>query len=689
MNLHFTQTLRFKLLLASFSLILIPWAGYQYLSEMETSLRQSQQTLLLNRAEIVARLLAADSDNRLTALTSDATVRDTPLYVHPLANAPQLDGYDEEWQDLVSQSRQFRASATVPDAVTFEWLAGFHGDSIYLLIRVTDQTLIYPQSEQMLQHADHLILALPGPSGKSRKYRLGTLAPGWLNVVEYESNRQQTAIRGEWQETADGYRVELEIPRSLPGGYLSLAVVDIDAPQANPVGIAATSGWGSNKNLSRLVMPTLQADRLLHGLEEKNHRYTILNRQRQVIGQHGSIRTFSKPSDTLLSRIMSLLSASTDETGADAREGMGKLDGPEIRRALSGNGAVYRYKISGSKTTLLSAAQPIEIDQSIIGAVVVEQSTQAILLLQQSALERLILISLMLFVITGGTLLLFASSLTRRITQLSHKYNRAVSPDGRIIAEVQVGKVTDELGELDRSFSSVLKRSIEYTAYLESMASRLSHEFRTPLTMVQSSLENIQADKESNRESPYIERALDGTRRLNLILTRIREASRLEQSFQHSEKEDVDIAAFCKTLCDGYAITYPAVDFECRLTSRRVWIRIAPDLISQALDKLISNAVDFHLPNSPITISLDADNSKALEIKVRNRGPRIPENEIPELFHSMESKRKDNDNQLHLGIGLYLVRLIVEHHRGKAWVKNESNGVCFAITLPYSSRYKV
>ncbi|PVV08387.1 MAG: hypothetical protein B6D77_12020 [gamma proteobacterium symbiont of Ctena orbiculata] len=683
-KLHFTQTLRFKLLLASFSLILIPWAGYQYLSEMEASLRQAQETLLLNRADIVANMLATNISS-LDVPTADETAQNPTLYVHPLTNPPDIDGYAEEWLKLKPQSRQFKANATDPDAITLDWLAGFHGDSIYLLIEVEDQILVYPQSERILSDGDHLILALPGPSGKSRKYRLGTPAPGWINVVEHESNRQQTAIQGEWQETEHGYRVELQIPRSLTAGQLSLAAVDIDMLQAKPVGIASTSGWNSNRTLSRLVMPNMQVDRLLYGLDEQSHRYTILNRQRQVIGQHGSIQPFVKPNHTLLSRFISLLTPSPEEAGRDARNDMGQLDGPEVRRSLSGKGAIYRYRITDSKRMIISAAHPIKIEDKIVGSVVVEQSTQEILLLQQSALERLFLISLMLFIITGGTLLLFASSLTRRITQLSIKYNRVVSPDGRIIEEVQAGKDKDELGELDRSFGAVLKRSIEYTGYLESMASRLTHEFRTPLTMVQTSLENILVDSDSKQQSTYIRRALDGTRRLNLILTRIREATRLEQSLQNSEKENVDATAFCKSLCDGYAITYPHVDFECHLEAKPVWIHISPDLINQALDKLISNAVDFHQPNTTITISMDAKHSKLLKIGVRNQGPQIPENDIPTLFHSMKSRRKDNDNQIHLGIGLYLVRLIAEFHLGDVRIRNESNGVCFTLVLPYTT----
>lgn len=682
-NLHFHQTLRFKLLLASLSLLLIPWAGYQYLSQMESSLRHAQEEMLLGRAEVVANMLATNSDDWLAETVSDMPAPRHSLYVHPLDHVPEIDGYDEEWLNLKPQARRFKASATGTDAVSLDWLAGFRGDSIYLMLEIHDQRLIYPPSERTLNQGDHLILALPGPSGKSRKFRIGTPAPGWINAVEYDTGRQQTAIRGEWQESAQGFRVELQIPRSLCAGHLSLAAVDIDEFGAKPVGIASTSGWGANRNLSRLVMPTMKVDRLLRGLDDAHHRYTVLNRQRQVIGRHGSLQPIVNDASTLLSRLASLLSLSPDGSVIDTRGGAGELDGPEIRASLSGKGASYRYKIVDSKTLILSAAQPIVIDGKTAGAVVVEQNTQQILLLQQSALEHLYLISLALFIITAGTLLLFATSLTRRITRISAKYNRAVSKDGRIIDKVRAINDKDELGELDRSFSMLLRRSSEYTGYLESMASRLTHEFRTPLTMVQSSLENIREVSDPVGESPYVERALDGTRRLNLILTRIREATRLEQSLQNSAKEEIDATAFCQSLCRGYAITYPDIGFTCQLPAYPVTISLSPDLISQAVDKLISNAIDFHRPESSITIELDAQDRQGISIKVRNQGPQIPENEIARLFHTMDSKRNSDSHQIHLGLGLYLVRLIAEFHQGAVSVENETDGVCFVISLPY------
>ncbi len=685
MNLRITQTLRFKLLLASLSLLLIPWAGYHYVLEMESSLRHAQEELLLNRAEVVATMLATNSGDWLAETQSERMDSRHSLYVHPLDNAPEIDGYDEEWFDLKPQSRQFRANATSTDAVSLEWLAGFYGDSIYLMLEIQDQRLIYPRSERKLHQGDHLILALPGPSGKSRKYRIGTPAPGWVNIVEYDTNRQQTAIRGEWQESARGYRVELQIPRSLCAGHLSLAAVDIDEFGTRPIGIASTSGWNSNRNLSRLVMPTMKVDKLLHGLDDARHRYTVLNKARQVIGRHGKVIPVADTTSTLLSRLISLISLSPEERVIDAREGAGLLDGPEIRQSIAGNGAVYRYKMGNAKTLILSAAQPIRVDGRISGSVVVEQSTHEILLLQQSALERLFLISLILFIVTAGILLLFATSLTRRIIYISDKYNRAVSKDGRIIGKVAAVSNRDELGELDQSFSKVLERSSEYIHYLESMASRLRHEFRTPLTMVQSSLENMQENGDPNAASPYIERALDGTRRLNLILTRIAEATRLEQSLQNSEMEQIDITGFCQSLSNGYAITYPHIDFNCQVPDQALVINLSPDLISQAVDKLISNAIDFHRPGSTIAIDVEVDEKNALFIKVRNRGPLIPENELAGLFRTMDSKRDSDTEQIHLGLGLYIVRLIAEFHQGSVWVENETDGVSFVISLPYAN----
>jgi K+-sensing histidine kinase KdpD len=105
------------------------------------------------------------------------------------------------------------------------------------------------------------------------------------------------------------------------------------------------------------------------------------------------------------------------------------------------------------------------------------------------------------------------------------------------------------------------------------------------------------------------------------------------------------------------------------------------------LDKLIDNAVDFSKPGSTITMGLTVDTNN-LTLFVTNHGPTIPANMIDNVFDSMVSVRDSNpDNRLHFGIGLYVVRIIAEHHGGKASAVNllNGNGVTIRVVLP---RYK-
>jgi two-component system, OmpR family, sensor histidine kinase ChvG len=687
----FFQSLRFKLLLASLTLLLIPWAGYHYLQEMESTLREAQERQLLSRAEIVANMLASEAGDWLQRGPSDRQGQPESLYVHPLNSTPDIDGYADEWQKLHAQSKRFNARNSSSKAISFDWLAGFYGENLYLMIEVYDDRLVYPRSDHQLTEGDHLLLALPGPNGKARQFYLGTPAPGWINVIEAKSGREQPQVRGEWQETASGYRIELRLPRSLTDGRLSLAAIDIDQKGKQTVGIASTSGWQYNQSLAYLTLPTGQANGMLQGLESPTHRYSIVNIQHQVIGRLGSISVSTDNQNNPIRRLISSLLSGSTPAIFEKRERLSRLDGPEIRQALSGHGAVYRYQTQNSNLMMLSSAFPIRIQGEIQGAVVVEQSTQEILLLQQSALENLLLISIGLFLITGGSLLLLASSITHRITQLNQKYQQAVSQDGRIIQEVTANKKNDELGRLDSSLNSVLKRTKAYGNYLESMASRLAHEFRTPLAIIQSSLENLQADlqmlppKENSQTEPaiYAERALEGTRRLNLILTRLREATRLEQALQDTKLMEIDITALIKALSQGYADTYRPIEIEFNLPNQPIFCLISPDLISLAMDKLLSNAVDFHLPQTPIQIDLINNLKNKITIKVINQGPQLEESVSQNLFHSMASHRPHSQKkEPHLGLGLYLVRLIAEFHQGKAWAENQTNGVCFTVELP-------
>ena len=106
-----------------------------------------------------------------------------------------------------------------------------------------------------------------------------------------------------------------------------------------------------------------------------------------------------------------------------------------------------------------------------------------------------------------------------------------------------------------------------------------------------------------------------------------------------------------------------------------------PDLLSQAIDKLVSNAIDFHTPGSTIDIACTASGQQ-VEIRVRNAGPPLPDD--MDIFQSMVSGRQGRQDEPHLGLGLYLVRLIGEFHGGSVSARNHADpdGVEVALVLP-------
>ena len=113
----------------------------------------------------------------------------------------------------------------------------------------------------------------------------------------------------------------------------------------------------------------------------------------------------------------------------------------------------------------------------------------------------------------------------------------------------------------------------------------------------------------------------------------------------------------------------------------------APEMIAQMLDKLVANAVEFSSPRTPIVIRLERGDTE-LVLSVENQGPALPDSMRGRLFDSMVSVRSERvSDSPHLGLGLYIVRLIAEAHRGRATARNRDDGlgVIVSVALPYAS----
>ncbi len=677
---RFWHRVRFKLLLVSLTLLGIPWAGYRFIQETEHFLRDAQDQALQTTASSVANIMHGYETLFQGVARPGSVVTFRNLFLHPLAEPPQLDGYRDDWVHIANN---FSVLQSVDDTLEAQILLGEHERYLFLLLGVKDPKVEYGDQGDLVD------IALTDRSGSLRRYRIQPHAPGWVAAQrlgldpeeEQADDPYDSQIRGEWQPHQQGYTLELRIPRDLVQDRLSLRFLDSSSRQ-----LLASGHMFPADALGRIVQRSATLDRVLEALTPASTRIWVTDHQGLVIARAGRLDTDAPLSADqprmpwFIQRLILAVLPREADTLADLEDDQSQLFMSPVVEALSGRPASLRRQPLRGEAVVVSAAVPIRSSAGVKGAVLVEQTTNAILSIQNLALQRLFGVTLLFFAVTSLVLLAFASLLASRITQLRNRVEAAVSHDGRIIGHLRPDRSKDEIGDLSRSFASVLDRLHEYNHYLEAMAARLAHELRTPLAVVRSSLENADGAADHEKQA-YLERARHGARRLERILLRLREATGLEQALHQAEPVRFDLAALLRLQTASLRGTYPQVSLELEGADSEIGMTGVPDLISQALDKLVSNAVDFHRPGSTIRIRC-RHTAQQVELAVINEGRLLPDD--ADIFQSMYSGREGRQEEPHLGLGLYLVRLICEFHGGSAHAANLGRpaGVTVTLSLP-------
>jgi dedicated sortase system histidine kinase len=430
---------------------------------------------------------------------------------------------------------------------------------------------------------------------------------------------------------------------------------------------------------------------ILKSLARADSRIWIVDQQQRLLALAGDLKKTapleegSGPIDFAIRLVRPITSFILERPSNDFDDALPEeeiVNGPVATSALQGVAARRWRQTPDSRAVILSASYPVWDGERVVAAVVAEETTNRIRSVYNRAMEQVVAVTLVAFLAGGLVLLAFASRLSTRLLRLRDEAEAAIDSQGRVRKLIAGSAAGDEIGDLSRSFSTVLERLAQYNRYLESMAGRLSHELRTPIAVVRSSLENLKLQRMPAETTVYLERANDGLKRLDTLLTRMSEATRLEQAVRETPRERFD----ARQVVQGCAYAYPNKKIEIDLPQAATNLRGAPDLYAQMLDKLIANATDFATGDEPIRVRLEAREGHA-NLTVSNRGPRLPEAMAGKLFESMVSVRPGNPAQEpHLGLGLYIVRLVAEFHGGTAQAmdREDGSGVVIKVRTPLS-----
>ncbi len=655
------MSLRLKLLLLGLLTLVLPWAGCRYAREMETALREGEQTSL----ESVADTLAASLQGRVDLLYREAAGAASPgpapkagVYdLKPLAltAAPLVDGYFDDWPRDAAAWAWYARDAQH----RFGVLTGVYDRVLYLLIDVHDAHPVFDApGANPLDAAgigDRVWLAFQDPDGNQRQVFFAATGPGAVTAryIEQGEYGQQLArldprIRGAWQLSPAGYRLELRVPLSMLGEGFGVLVDDRDQRGAAPLSYGSLHPDDLH-TIGRLIMASPELTTYLAQFSQPGLKLTVLTPDGQVLSRVDALAQVAVlgPAPPLLARL-------------------------------------YRRFVDrpGGHPPIEAQAQITDRDhRAVIGTLEVTQTADRWIRLRDRALTRMLNLTLATSAVVVIAMFSFAAWLALRLSRLRQASESALTREGLNTSFPDTG-ARDELGDVARGFSTLLGRLNEYTGYLRTLAGKLAHEIRTPLTIVRSSLENLEAEQVPAAARAYLERARQGSERLNAILVAMGAASRVEEAIGTAERSRFDLVPLIESTVAAYRGAFRPYGFATELPGEPVVIEGAADLIVQMLDKLIENAVDFSPPGATITVRLRTEPQAAV-LEVDNPGPPLPAEAAGRLFESLWQSRTGSDSRPHFGLGLYIVRLIAEFHSGGAAAQDlpGNAGVRFSVRL--------
>jgi dedicated sortase system histidine kinase len=677
------MSLKRQLLLVSLLTLVLPWAGYRFIHETESALRAGQQQMLGGTASAFGDRLAQYPEEFPAGPRGDEAVTDQ-IYGHPLESRPEIDGYFDDWS---IERTALRTLHGVDGPIRFA--VGLFDEAVYLYTEVSDRTIVFAQPGSRTPDSgptffDAVSLVNTSPLYLDETIVFAAEAPGQVIAVVRSDYgiRPDNSILATWRDVAGGYQVEARIPLSKLGTHLGIVVSNTSGELSSP---ANSSSFRTSKPAA-FVTASPDLTQVAENLTQPGMRLIVTDASGWRIASSGDVSISTAEATSIGSFWLRTAYDALVESGDAAELAKPDPSGREQRdyivQALAGQNSTGWFRSSDSGRAVVAVARPIVADGETVGAFVLQQGTDAILSLRNHGLVRLMNVTLIATLLVAATLLGYATWLSRRIRRLSIAAEDALESDD-LRSSLPSALSGDEVGDLSRSFSHVLRQLGDYNDYLRTLASKLSHELRTPLAIVTSSLENLEHEPLNDASASYAARARDGADRLRRILTAMSEASRVEELMAHAEPEPFDLCAVLTSTVAAYRDVYPDRRFELETRLEAAETEGSPELIIQMLDKLVDNAVGFSGDGDTITLGLERQDD-VLSLGVSNPGPPLPERMRHQLFDSMVSMRPGEDNK-HLGLGLYVAKLIAEGHGGRISANNTDDGVTVLITLPGES----
>jgi two-component system sensor histidine kinase CpxA len=244
----------------------------------------------------------------------------------------------------------------------------------------------------------------------------------------------------------------------------------------------------------------------------------------------------------------------------------------------------------------------------------------------------------------------------------------------------------DEIGDLGHAFNDMAERLETLLTAERRLLQDISHELRSPLARLNIAIELARHAEDRDAAALRLQREAD---RLTSLVGSLIEVTRMEGDPTAVKFEPLSTGAIVDEVVKGCTVEADAR--QCRIVVRNEITRGLighPELLRRAVENVLRNAIRYAPPATDISVEA-IDSPSGISITVRDRGPGVPEADIPRLTQPFFRVNEARDSASGgIGLGLSIASRAVRLHHGSLAVENAHPGLRVSITLPESVDYQ-
>ena len=324
-------------------------------------------------------------------------------------------------------------------------------------------------------------------------------------------------------------------------------------------------------------------------------------------------------------------------------------------------------------------------DGSVVGYVFVTSLSANMFGAWETFLGVAVLVSIAVFAIALLISLFYSKRMARPLDEMAAASRKFARGDFSVRVR-QAEDPTDEMGALIESFNKMADSLESAEERRTEFIANISHELRTPMTTISGFADGIlDGTIPPEEERKYLRSISDETKRLSRLVRDMLDVARMRSSVSDPGRRtvfDLTELVLQTMLSFESRATKKSLDVDPQLPENHIMVRADRDGITQVIYNLIDNAIKFADEGSCITIRLYKDDGKAY-VSVKDCGETIPEDDLPFIFDRFhKSDRSRSLDKSGVGLGLYLVKEIINSHDEDIAVKSENGVTEFVFTLP-------